>query len=67
MDDSLCLLPLVDLATMLASGELSSRELLSAYLARVERINPTVNAICTLAVERATGGSGRRRRSPVER
>ena len=53
MDDSLCLRPITELAPMLAAGELSSRELLAAYLARVERLDPTVNAVCTLAVERA--------------
>jgi amidase len=36
-------------------GKLGSVELLDAQLARVERLNPQVNAVCTLAVEAARG------------
>jgi amidase len=45
----LCLIPAVDLARMIRSGELSATELLAAALARIEAVNPTVNAIVTLA------------------
>lgn len=37
----------------IAAGELSSRELLEAQLRRIEAVNPTVNAVCTLAADRA--------------
>lgn len=34
-------------------GELGSVELLDAHLARIERLNPQVNAVCTMAVDAA--------------
>lgn len=37
----------VDLAAMLAAGEVSAREVLDAHLARIEAVDPTVNAIVT--------------------
>jgi amidase len=49
----LCLTPAVDLARMLRSRELSARELLTAFLDRIDRINPGINAIVTTAPERA--------------
>jgi amidase len=49
----LCVTPAVDLARMLRSRELSARELLAAFLDRIDRINPEINAIVTLAPEQA--------------
>ncbi|NUM80286.1 amidase [bacterium] len=49
----LCFLPAVELARMLRKKEISARELLSAHLSQIERINPNVNAIVTLTAERA--------------
>ena len=37
----------------IATGQLGSVELLDAQLARIERLDPQVNAVCTLAVEAA--------------
>jgi amidase len=54
MDDDLCFTPAVELARLLHSRELSARELLDAFLNRIHRINPQLNAIVTLAEERAT-------------
>jgi amidase len=54
MDDDLCFTPAVELARLLHSGDLSARELLGAFLNRIHRINPQLNAIVTLAEERAT-------------
>src|SRR5580693_2665894 len=54
MDDDLCFTPAVELARRLHSRELSARELLDAFLNRIHRINPQLNAIVTLAEERAT-------------
>src|SRR5918996_37555 len=41
------------LADAIAAGQLSSRELLDLYLDRIERLNPPINAVVTLDVERA--------------
>jgi amidase len=41
-------------AAAIRAGDLSSRELLQHYAARVERLNPAINAIVTLDLERAT-------------
>jgi amidase len=49
----LCATSAVDLARMIRSGELSATELLAAVLARIEAVNPPVNAIVTLAPEPA--------------
>ena len=54
MDDDLCFTPAVELARLLHSRELSARELLDAFLNRIHRVNPRLNAIVTLAEERAT-------------
>ena len=54
MDDDLCFTPAVELARLLHSRELSARELLDAFLNRIHRINPRLNAIVTLAEEQAT-------------
>ena len=57
MDDDLCFTPAVDLAGLLRSRELSARELLSAYLHRIHRVNPRLNAIVSLAEEQAAGSA----------
>ncbi|MGH3295195.1 MAG: amidase family protein [Trebonia sp.] len=54
MDDDLCFTPAVELARLLHSRELAARELLDAFLNRIHRVNPRLNAIVTLAEERAT-------------
>ena len=54
MDDDLCFTPAVELARLLHSRELSARELLDAFLNRIHRVNPQLNAIVTLAEEQAT-------------
>jgi amidase len=49
----LCATPAVDLARMIRSRQVSATELLEAVLARIEAVNPSVNAIVTLAADRA--------------
>jgi amidase len=43
-----------ELCAALRARTVSSRELLEAYLKRVERLDPAINAVVTLDVERAT-------------
>jgi amidase len=52
-DDALCLLAATEQASALRSGACSARELVAAHLARIERIDPLVNAIVTRTPERA--------------
>ncbi len=42
-----------DMAARIRRKELSAREVLAAHLARIERVNPRVNAIVTLVPEKA--------------
>lgn len=49
----LCELTAVELAARLARKEVSARDVLTAHLAQIERLNPRVNAIVTLVAEQA--------------
>ena len=51
--DDLCLLRATEQAGALRAGAFSARELVEAHLARIERIDPLVNAIVTRTPERA--------------
>ena len=44
---------------MLRAGEVSAREVLDAHLARIDEVNPSVNAIVTQTRERATAAARR--------
>lgn len=59
MSHELCFLPAVELARLLREKQISAREIMSAHLAQVERVNPKVNAIVTLAAEQAQAESER--------
>ena len=49
----LCTAPATELARLIRSRQLSAAELLTAVLARIEAVNPALNAIVTLAAEQA--------------
>src|SRR5215218_1627485 len=51
--DDLCYTPALDLARLIREREISSTELLEAFFARIERVNPAINAYCTVAYDRA--------------
>jgi amidase len=53
VDEELCLLSATEQARALRDGACSARELVAAHLARIERIDPLVNAIVTRTPERA--------------
>lgn len=57
--DELCDQPAVELAARLRAKEISARELMTAHLARIERVNPAVNAIVTLDPDAALAAAGR--------
>ena len=58
-DPDLCLRPATELAALVRCRELSAAELLAAHLEQIERLNPRVNAICTLDAEGATAAAAR--------
>jgi amidase len=51
--DEICDLTAVDLAARIRRKQLSARDVMAAHLARVERVNPKVNAVVTLVADRA--------------
>lgn len=57
--DELCDLGAVDLAARIRRKDVSAREVMAAHLARIERVNPKVNAIVTLVADRAMAGAAR--------
>ncbi len=51
--DDLCTLTAIDLASRIRRKQVSAREVMQAHLARIERVNPKINAIVTLVADRA--------------
>ena len=50
----ICLLPAREMARRIRAKDLSARETLAAHLQQIDRVNPKVNAIVTLARDHAT-------------
>jgi amidase len=57
--DALCDLSALELAARIRRKDVSARDVMSAHLARIERVNPRVNAIVTLVAERALADAAR--------
>ena len=55
----LCGMSAVELAARLARKDVSAREVMTAHLAQIERLNPKVNAIVTLVADQAMAGATR--------
>ena len=53
----LCFLSASELARRLRARELSAREVMEAHLSQIARVNPQVNAVCTLVAEEALAGA----------
>jgi amidase len=53
----ICLMTAVELAARVRARALSATEVMAAHLARIERVNPAVNAIITLVPEAAMAGA----------
>lgn len=51
--DELCELTAVELAAQIRRKEVSAQDVMAAHLARIERVNPGINAIVTLVADRA--------------
>ena len=61
-DAGIVFAPAVDLVRRLATREIGAEELMHRFLARIEEVNPTVNAIVTLVPDAALAGARARRR-----
>jgi amidase len=57
--DELCDLSAIELAARIRRKDVSAREVMAAHLARIDRVNPRVNAIVTLVAERALADAAR--------
>jgi amidase len=57
-DSDLMFRPATELAAMVRSGEVSSRELVETSLARIEQLNPRLNAFVEICGERALAAAG---------
>lgn len=55
----LCDLSAVDLAARLRKRDISARDVMAAHLARIEKVNPKVNAVVTLVADRAMADAAR--------
>jgi len=58
MTDEPALWPAHRQAAAVRRGEISSRELFEAFVARIERLNPVVNAVVTVDLERGRAAAG---------
>jgi amidase len=57
--NDVCELSATELAAKIRAKQISAREVMAAHLARIDRVNPRVNAIVTLVAERATSDAAR--------
>ena len=55
----LCEMSAVELAGRLASKQVSAREVMTAHLAQIDRVNPQVNAIVTLVAEQGMAAASK--------
>jgi amidase len=58
VNDDFCLAPATSQAAAIRDRAISSRELLDLYLQRLDRLNPALNAVVTLDVDRAMEAAG---------
>src|SRR5688500_18227563 len=57
--DTLIYMSAIELVERMRRKDVSAREVLTAHLAQIDRINPKVNAIVTLAADRAMRDAAR--------
>src|SRR5262245_54150910 len=57
--DEICDLTAIELASRIRRKRVSAREVMTAHLARIERVNPKLNAIVTLIAERAMANAAK--------
>jgi Asp-tRNA(Asn)/Glu-tRNA(Gln) amidotransferase A subunit family amidase len=59
MAEDLCNHAAGDLASLIRQRKASAREVVAVHLARIERVNPSVNAVITLVADRALADATR--------
>src|SRR5438105_3589353 len=57
--EDLCYVSAIELVSRIRRKQISARDVMTAHLARIERVNPKVNAIVTLVAERAMADATR--------
>jgi amidase len=57
--EDLCALSALDLAARIQKRDVSARDVMTSHLARIERVNPKVNAVVTLVADRAMADAAR--------
>src|SRR2546427_5177092 len=58
-NDDLCFLSIAELASLMRARTVSPVEVTEAHLARIERLNPTLNAFVTIMTAEARAGARR--------
>src|ERR1700694_5353368 len=58
-DSSFCFMSAVEMARLIHAKKLSAREALAMHLKQIERVNPKVNAIVTLAADLAAAAAAK--------
>jgi amidase len=58
-DSSICFMSAIEMARLIRLKKLSAREALAEHLKQIERVNPKVNAIVTLAPEMAADAAAK--------
>jgi amidase len=58
-DRDLCFTPATTLVPLIARGKVAPLEVVQAVLARIEKVNPRLNAYCTVAAEQALDAAKR--------
>ena len=59
MDSSICFMSAIEMARLIRTKKLSAREALAAHMKQIERVNPKVNALVTLAAEMAADAAAK--------
>ena len=57
--DDLCWKPATELARMIRAKDVSPVEIVDAFLSRIDRVNPAINAYCTVTADEARAAARR--------
>ena len=57
--DDLCWTPATELARMIRAKDISPVEIVDSFLSRIDRVNPAINAYCTVTADEARAAARR--------